>query len=103
MGATGVVNNTDYIQMEFPTLGYADMKLSFRMRSSNTAVGAYQLQYSATGEDGSFKNFSEGSYSYKYTTYRDNKPSEVSGSKQISDGIAKTSLAPTNYNGHFLH
>ncbi|MEE3470907.1 MAG: CehA/McbA family metallohydrolase [Butyrivibrio hungatei] len=97
MGATGVVNNTDYIQMEFPTLGYADMKLSFRMRSSNTAVGAYQLQYSATGEDGSFKNFSEGSYSYKYTTYRDNKPSEVSGSKQISDGIAKTSLAPTNY------
>ncbi len=97
MGATGVVNNIDYIQMEFPTLGYADMKLSFRMRSSNTAVGAYQLQYSATGEDGSFKNFSEGSYSYKYTTYRDNKPSEVSGSKQISDGIAKTSLAPTNY------
>ena len=97
MGSTGVISNTDYIQMEFPTEGYANMNLSFRMRSSNTAVGAYQLQYSTTGEDGSFKNFSEGSYSYKYTSYRDDKPTEVSDSKQISDGIAKTSVAPTNY------
>ena len=97
MGSTGVISNTDYIQMEFPTEGYANMNLSFRMRSSNTAVGAYQLQYSTTGEDGSFKNFSEGSYSYKYTSYRDDKPTEVSDSRQISDGIAKTSVAPTNY------
>ncbi len=97
MGSKGVVKNTDYIQMEFPTLGYADMNISFRMRSSKTAVGAYQLQYSSTGKDGSFKNLSEGSYSYKTTIYRDNKPSEKKGDGKISDGIAKTSLAPEEY------
>lgn len=94
MGSTGVLTQNDYMQMEFPTKGFADMKLSFRMRSSNTAVGAYQLQYSTTGEDGSFKNIKDGSYKYSITVYRDNKPSEKNGSGDITDGIAKTSLAP---------
>ena len=98
MGSKGLVKDAGYIQMEFPTLGYADMSMSFRMRSSNTAAGAYQLQYSTTGEDDSFKNLSDGSYSFKYTTYnRDGKQSEKSGSGEISNGIAKTSLAVENY------
>ncbi|SFU74372.1 CehA/McbA family metallohydrolase [Butyrivibrio sp. INlla21] len=94
MGSKGVVSKDDYIQMEFPTQGFADMKLGFRMRSSNTAVGAYQLQYSTTGEDGSFKNIKDGSYKYSITVYKDDKPSEKKGDGEINDGIARTSLAP---------
>ena len=95
MGSKGVVKDTDYIQMEFPTSGYADMGISFRMRSSNTAVGAYKLQYSATGED--FKNIEKGNYSYSFTVYKDGKPEEKKGEGKIEDGIAKTSMAAGEY------
>ncbi|RKM54713.1 hypothetical protein D6853_12810 [Butyrivibrio sp. X503] len=95
MGSKGLVKGAGFIQLEFPTLGYADMNLSFRMRSSETATGEYQLQYSTTGEDGSFKDLSDGTYSYKYPVYdRNGKQSERAGDGKISDGIAKTSLAP---------
>ena len=95
MGSKGVVKDTDYIQMEFPTSGYADMGISFRMRSSNTAVGAYKLQYSSNGED--FKNIDKGTYSYSFTVYKDNKPEEKKGEGKIEDGIAKTSMAAGEY------
>ncbi len=106
MGATGVATEADYMQLKFSTLGYGNMQLGLRMRASNTAAGAFQLQYSTDGE--TFKNFKKGTYSYKYTAYKktdkvdeDGKtvqePFEVSGTGDILDGIAKTSLAPTYY------
>ncbi|SDB22653.1 Chitobiase/beta-hexosaminidase C-terminal domain-containing protein [Pseudobutyrivibrio sp. YE44] len=106
MGSTGVASESDYMQLQFSTVGYGNMSLGLRMRASNTAAGAFQLQYSTDGE--SFKNFKKGTYSYKYTAYKSTdkvdengktvqEPFEVSGSGDILDGIAKTSLAPTYY------
>ncbi len=97
MGSKGVVKDNDYIQMEFPTLGYADMQMSFRIRSSNTAAGAYQLQYSTKDEAGTFKNFTKGSYSYKKTVWVNGKSEEKADNGAISDGVAKTSFAPAEY------
>ncbi|SHI79434.1 CehA/McbA family metallohydrolase [Pseudobutyrivibrio xylanivorans] len=108
MGSTGVINkDTDYMQFAFPSLGYGNMSIDFRMRASNTAAGEFQLQYSTDGE--TFKNLKTGTYSFKYTAYKASEdkvdengkavqePFEVSGSGDITDGIAKTSLAPTYY------
>ncbi|WP_458459462.1 CehA/McbA family metallohydrolase [Pseudobutyrivibrio sp.] len=107
MGSTGVANAaSDYMQFELSTLGYGNLGLEFRMRASNTAAGSFQLQYSTDGEN--FKNFKTGTYSYKYTAYKNSgktgddgkaimEPFEVNGSGDITDGIAKTSLAPTYY------
>ncbi len=107
MGSIGVVSSeTDYMQFELSTLGYANLGMEFRMRASNTAAGSFQLQYSTDGEN--FKNFTTGKYSYKYTAYKAGdkvdengkaiqEPFEVNGSGDITDGIAKTSLAPTYY------
>ncbi|MBO5617487.1 MAG: CehA/McbA family metallohydrolase, partial [Pseudobutyrivibrio sp.] len=107
MGSTGVANaSTDYMQFELSTLGYGNLGLEFRMRASNTAAGSFQLQYSTDGEN--FKNFKTGTYSYKYTAYKNSgkqdengkavmEQYEVNGSGDITDGIAKTSLAPTYY------
>ncbi|SDI00130.1 Chitobiase/beta-hexosaminidase C-terminal domain-containing protein [Pseudobutyrivibrio sp. 49] len=107
MGSTGVINkDTDYMQFAFPSAGYGNMAIDFRMRASNTACGAFQLQYSTDGE--SFKNLKTGTYSYKYTAYKASdkvdengkavqEPFEVNGSGDITDGKALTSLAPTYY------
>lgn len=106
MGSTGVATASDYMQLALSTAGYGNAELSFRMRGSNTAAGAFQMQYSLDGE--SFKNFSSGTYSYKYTSYKKTgevdengkaktEPFEVNGSGDITDGIAKTSLAPGSY------
>ena len=108
MGATGVASSaTDYMQLELPTLGYGNLALDFRMRASNTAAGSFQMQYSTDGE--TFKNLKTGKYSYKYTAYKAvegkvdengkavQEPYEISASGDITDGIAKTSLAPTYY------
>ena len=107
MGSTGVVNTaTDYMQLTFPSAGYGNMSVDFRMRASNTASGAFQLQYSTDGEK--FTNLKTGTYSYKYTAYKKTgeldengkektEPFEVNGSGDIVDGIARTSLAPTYY------
>ncbi|MBQ7147326.1 MAG: CehA/McbA family metallohydrolase [Pseudobutyrivibrio sp.] len=96
MGSTGVANAaTDYMQFEFPSTGYGNMAMSFRMRASNTAAGSFQMQYSTDGK--SFKDLKTGTYAFKYTVYKDDVPSEVNGSGDITDGIAKPSFAPTKY------
>lgn len=106
MGSTGVVTESDYMQFALSTLGYGNTELSFRMRASNTAAGAFQMQYSTDGEN--FNNLKTGTYSFKYTAYKKTdavdengkvitEPFEVNGSGDITDGIAKTSLAPTYY------
>ena len=106
MGSTGVATESDYMEFSFPSAGYGNMDIAFRLRASNTGAGAFQLQYSTDGEN--FSNFKKGTNSYKYTAYKSTgekdengkaitEPFEVSGSGDITDGIAKTSLAPTYY------
>lgn len=97
MGGDGLGAGTeDYIQMKLSSAGYGAMAMSFRMRASNTAAGAFQLQYSVDGVN--FSNFSTGTYSYKYTSYGSGgTSSEKSDSGKITDGIVKTSYAPGNY------
>ena len=96
MGATGLGSGTDdYAQFEFPSTGYANLVMSFRLRASSAGAGSFQMQYSTNGTD--FKNLSSGTYSYKYTKYVNNEPSEVSDEGKITDGIAKTSMAAANY------
>jgi hypothetical protein len=64
MGSTGVATESDYMEFSFPSAGYGNMNLAFRMRASNTGAGAFQLQYSTDGEI--FKDLKKGTYSYKY-------------------------------------
>ena len=87
--------SNDYAQFVMPTTGYANMVLAFRLRASNTGAGSFQMQYSTDGVD--FKNLSTGTYAYKYTKYVGGEPQEVSAAEKITDGVAKTSLAPANY------
>lgn len=97
MGGTGLGSGSDdYIQLALSSRGYGEMDLSFRLRTSNTGAGSYQLQYSTDGKN--FSNFTTGSYSYKYTAYgSDGTSSDVSKSGDITDGIAHVSDAPTYY------
>ncbi len=95
LGAGLGTGNNDYMQFTFPTKGYGNMKMSFRLRATNTAPGSLQLQYSTDGTN--FDNFEEGTYKYAYTVYKNETPSEESGSGKITDGVARTSLAPTYY------
>lgn len=89
----------DYMQFAVNTAGYGDMELSFRIRSTNAAPGSFQLQYS-TDNGATFKNFTTGEYSYSYTKYVNNEPTEASGSGKITDGIARPSKATTYYVTH---
>lgn len=67
------------------------MELSFRLRSSKTGAGSYQLQYSVDGTK--FEDFTTGSYSYKYTSYgSDGKPYEVSKSGDVKDGLQRQAM-----------
>jgi hypothetical protein len=96
MGGKGIGSGSnDYLQFALSSRGYGNMNLSFRMRASNGGAGSYQLQYSTDGSN--FTNFTTGTYSYKYTAYSGEGSSEVSKSGDITDGIAKTSYAPTYY------
>lgn len=96
MGGKGIGSGSnDYAQFVMPTTGYANMVLAFRLRASNTGAGSFQMQYSTDGVD--FKNLSTGTYAYKYTKYVGGEPQEVSAAEKITDGVAKTSLAPANY------
>ncbi len=86
----------DYIQLALSSAGYTNMKLSFRMRGTNAAAGSFQLKYSTDGHN--FKDFTTGTYAYKYTAYGSGGAShEEEGSGDITDGVARTSLAPGNY------
>lgn len=98
MGGKGIGSGSnDYAQFAVNTAGWGNMELSFRMRASNTAPGSFQLCYSKDGGN-TWVNFTEGTYKYAYTSYNGAGESYVvEGDGAISDGIAKTSMAPANY------
>ncbi len=97
MGGFGVGGGSnDYMQLSLSTAGWGNLSMTFRLRSSNSAPGDWQLAYSTDGGD-TFTNFTQGTYRYAYTAYGSNGSYEVSGEGEITDGIAKTSLAPANY------
>ena len=91
----------DYMQMALSSAGWGGMKLSFRLRASKSAAAEYTLQYSADGKQ--FKNFTTGSYSYKWSKWGtdENGNSTIvdSGVKtgEITNGIAKTAMNPGEY------
>ena len=97
MGGEKLGSGTDdYIQLALSTAGYTNMKLSFRMRATNAAPGSFQLQYSLDGQN--FRDFTTGTYEYKYTSYGSGgTSSDVEGHGDFKDGVARTSLAPGNY------
>ncbi len=102
MGGKGLGSGTnDYMQLQVSSAGWGDMELSFRLRASNSGAGEFTLQYSADGVN--FTNFTTGTYSYKWTQWGKNEAGESvvvdSGvsTGTITDGIAKTSLAPGEY------
>jgi hypothetical protein len=87
MGPKGMGSGTnDYLQFELSSFGYGNMTMDFRLRVSDAGAGKFQMQYSTDGEN--FKNFKNGKYSYKYTAYKGTEQYEVSGSGDITDGIA---------------
>ena len=97
MCVTGLGTGTDdYMQLKFPYEGYGAGKISFRLRAANTAPGSFQLKYSTDGEN--FENFTTGEYSFAYTTYNsEGQSGSKEGTGEVTDGIAKTSFAPTEY------
>jgi len=97
MGGQNLGSGTDdYIQLALSSAGFTNMKLSFRMRATGGAAGAFQLQYSRDGQN--FKDFTTGTYEYKYTAYGSGGvSSDVEGSGEITDGVARPSLAVSNY------
>lgn len=98
MGGKGIGSGSnDYAQFAVNTAGWGNMELSFRMRASNTAPGSFQLCY-FNDDSNTWVNFTEGTYKYAYTSYNGEGESYVvEGDGAISDGIAKTSMAPANY------
>ena len=96
MGGKGLGSgSSDYMQFALSSKGYGAMDMSLRMRASNTGAGSWQFQYSTDGT--TFTNFTTGTYAYKYTAYSGGSSSEVSKEDVITDGVAKTSMAPGNY------
>ena len=97
MGGTGIGSGrNDYLQLAVDAGGWGKMTLSFRLRVSNAGPGAFQLKYSS--DNGiSWEDFSTGTYSYAYTGWSSTGSYPVTGEGNISDGIAKASLAPGNY------
>ncbi len=97
MGGTNIGKAAgDYMQFAVNTAGWADMTLAFRLRATAAAPGSFQLRYS-TDNGTTWKDFNTGSYAYSYTTHPSGVATPVTGSGSISDGVAKTSLAPTYY------
>ncbi len=96
MGGDGIGSGSDdYMQLAVSSAGWGNMQLSFRLRASNAAAGEFTVQYSTDGVN--FTNFTTGSYSYSYTQYGSQGSFPVTGEGTITDGKAKTSLAPGNY------
>lgn len=97
MGGAGLGSGTnDYLQLAVNAAGWGDMELSFRLRSSNSGPGSFQLQYSADG-GATFQNFTTGTYVYAYTQYTSDGSYPVNGDGTVTNGIAKPSLAPAYY------
>ena len=94
MGAAGLGSGTDdYLQFAVNAAGWGDMKLSFRLRASNSGPGSFRVKYSADN-GATWQNFTAGSYSY---VGYNSEGSSYSASGDIADGIARTSLAPGKY------
>ena len=74
----------DYIQLQTSSLGYGNIDLSFRFRITGACLAEYSVQYSTDGT--TFYNFTNGSYSAKYTPYG-GEETEYSGT--ITDGVMK--------------
>ncbi len=97
MGAAGLGSGTnDYMQFAVDAAGWGDMELSFRLRSSNSGPGSFQVQYSTDG-GATFQNFTTGTYAYAYTGWTSEGSFPVTGEGNITDGVAKPSLAAGNY------
>ena len=97
MGGTGIGSGrNDYLQLRVNAALWGNMTLSFRLRASNSGPGSFQLQYS-TDSGATWEDFSTGSYAYAYTGWSSEGSYPVTGEGNISDGIARTSLAPGNY------
>ena len=97
MGAAGMGSGTgDHLQLRLNAAGWGHMTLSFRLRSSNTGPGSFQLKYSTDG-GATWRDFSTGTYAYAYTGWNSEGSYPVTGSGNITDGIARTSYAPGNY------
>ncbi len=93
MGGTSIGSGTnDYLQFKLSTQGYAGNTMSFRMRCTKTAPGAWTMQYSTDGEN--FFDFSKGSYECAYKAYGAGGTStDVKKSGEIADGKAKIVVA----------
>lgn len=78
----------DYIQLQTSSLGYGNLDLSFRFRITGASPAEYSVQYSTDGT--TFYNFTNGSYSAKYTPYG-GEETEYSGT--ITDGVMKFTSA----------
>ena len=74
----------DYIQLQTSSLGYGNIDLSFRFRITGACPAEYSVQYSTDGT--TFYNFTNGSYSAKYTPYGGE---ETEYSDTITDGVMK--------------
>ena len=97
MGGTNVGKSSgDYVQLAFSSAGWGDMTLAFRIRATNAGPGSFQLCYSVDG-GATWTNFTTGSYAYAYTQYTATGSYPVNASGSISDGVAKTAMAPGNY------
>ena len=98
MGGAGLGSGTnDYLQLAVNAAGWGDMELSFRLRSSNSGPGSFQLKYSVDNGE-TWQNFTAGSYAYAYTGYgSDGSSYPVTGEGNVTDGIARTSYAPAKY------
>ncbi len=97
MGGTNIGKaEGDYMQFAVNTAGWAGMTLAFRLRATNAGPGSFQLCYS-TDNGTTWSNFNTGSYAYSYTAYPSGVATPVTGTGSITDGVARTSIAPTNY------
>ena len=92
----------DYVQLAFSTAGWGGMTLSFRLRATDAAPGSFCLRYSVDG-GATWQDLSTGSYRYSWTQWGKNSDGEsvVMDSGvfvgAISDGTARTSMAPGSY------
>lgn len=102
MGGVGLGSGSnDYIQLAVNSAGWADMSLSFRLRSTKSAAGEFTVQYSTDGQ--TFHNFTTGSYTYKWQKWGKDEEGNSSivdsgtAKGDITNGVAKTSMNAGEY------
>ncbi len=91
MGASSLTSS-GYMQFAVSTVGWGDMKLSFRMRVTGASAADYQLQYS-TDNGQSFESFTTGTYAYSYAIYgSDGGTTNYNKDGKIANGIAEAGM-----------